>query len=262
MSRPISSSSRRVVDHDAFAAGAVATAFVDRTRRSCWHRRRRPMTGAWRSPPCGCCAGSGGTTVAAAAAAGADPHSPWHRVDGWRLAPHGWHRRCAGPARGGRDRRKAEAGLGGCDRRARAADRPVELPMMAGLEVRARWSARRRGRGASASRTLFTPARPHFSVQRHSTCWPSRGEDETGDVLDRADAAAIVRQLIAARDRWPRRAASRALEQKTEQHDRRAGRRPRRRVALRRRRPGGGGGGPARFRGRPSRAARGLSEGI
>ena len=73
----------RVVDHDAFAAGAVATAFVaDHAAElapapppddealaiaALWLlcRQRREAV--------------------AAAAAGADPHSPWHRVDGWRL---------------------------------------------------------------------------------------------------------------------------------------------------------------------------------
>ena len=74
----------RVVDHDAFASGAVATAFVADHAAELLAPAPPPDDEALAIAALWLLCRQRREAVAAAAA-GADPHSPWHRVDGWRL---------------------------------------------------------------------------------------------------------------------------------------------------------------------------------
>ena len=74
----------RVVDHDAFASGAVATAFVDDHAAELLAPAPPPDERAFAIASLWLLCRQRREAVAAAVA-GADPHSPWHRVDGWRL---------------------------------------------------------------------------------------------------------------------------------------------------------------------------------
>ena len=74
----------RVVGHPEFAAGGVDTGFID--------RHREALTGPLGPPPdravalaCLAVLRARALDAATAAAGSADPHSPWARVDGWRL---------------------------------------------------------------------------------------------------------------------------------------------------------------------------------
>jgi 3-methylcrotonyl-CoA carboxylase alpha subunit len=207
----------RVTNHDAFAAGAVATTFVDDHAAelvaealpdddalaiaALWLlcRQRRD--------------------AAAAAAASADPHSPWHRVDGWRLndvAHQTLRLRMGGRVV------EIDARVDGAGWRLRIDGRELvggaQLADNGRLEVEldgARWRA---GVAAFGDQLhLFTPRGRH-QVQRVDPLAIAAAEDEVGDVLTAPMPGRIVRQLIAAGDRVGRGAPLLVLEAMKMEH--------------------------------------------
>jgi 3-methylcrotonyl-CoA carboxylase alpha subunit len=207
----------RLANHDAFAAGGVATVFVDDHAAeliaedlpdddalavaALWLlcRQRRD--------------------AAAAAAASADPHSPWHRVDGWRLndVAHQTLRLRMGGRVVEIDARVEGAGwrlhidgrelAGGAEL---ADDRRLEVELDG-----ARW---RSGVAAFGDQLhLFTP-RGRFQVQRVDPLAIAATEEEGGDVLTAPMPGRIVRQLIAAGDRVGRGAPLLVLEAMKMEH--------------------------------------------
>jgi 3-methylcrotonyl-CoA carboxylase alpha subunit len=207
----------RVANHDAFAAGGLATVFVDDHAAelvtedspddealavaALWLlcRQRRE--------------------AAAAAAASADPHSPWHRVDGWRLndVAHQTLRLRMGGRVVEIDARVEGAGwrlhidgrelAGGAEL---ADDRRLEVELDG-----ARW---RSGVAAFGDQLhLFTP-RGRFQVQRVDPLAIAAAEEEGGDVLTAPMPGRIVRQLIAAGDRVGRGAPLLVLEAMKMEH--------------------------------------------
>jgi 3-methylcrotonyl-CoA carboxylase alpha subunit len=207
-----------VLRHDAFEHGAVSTAFVEENAAallppapppderalaiaSLWLlcRQRRHM--------------------AAAAAASADPHSPWHRVDGWRLNDVGHQslRLRAGDQPVAIDAQADGAGwrlhIGARELRACA-----EVAEDGRLEVEldgARWRAGVVALGDQLH--LFTPL-GRFQVQRMDPLAVAAAEDEQGDVLTAPMPGKIVRQLIAAGDRVGRGAPLLVLEAMKMEH--------------------------------------------
>jgi 3-methylcrotonyl-CoA carboxylase alpha subunit len=153
------------------------------------------------------------------AAASADPHSPWHRVDGWRLndVAHQTLRLRAGGAVVEIDARAEGAGW-----RLRINGRELlgcaELADDGRLEVEldgARWRA---GVAAFGDQLhLFTPGGRH-QVQRVDPLAIAAAEDEGGDVLTAPMPGRIVRQLIAAGDRVGRGAPLLVLEAMKMEH--------------------------------------------
>ena len=157
--------------------------------------------------------------AAAAAAAGADPHSPWHRCDGWRLND-----------------------LGHQTLRLRAAGEPVAIDALVDGEL---WRLRIDGRELiGAARLagdgrleveldgerfragvvalgdqlhLFTPL-GRFQVQRVDPLAIAAAEDEVGDVMTAPMPGRIVRQLIVAGDRVSRGAPLLVLEAMKMEH--------------------------------------------
>jgi 3-methylcrotonyl-CoA carboxylase alpha subunit len=207
----------RVINHDAFAAGAVATTFVDDhaaelvakdlpdddalALAALWllSRQRRD--------------------AATAAAASADPHSPWHRVDGWRLndvAHQTLRLRMGGRAV------EIDARVEGAGWRLRIDGRELvggaELADDGRLEVEldgARWRA---GVAAFGDQLhLFTP-RGRYQVQRIDPLAIAAAEDEVGAVLTAPMPGRIVRQLIATGDRVGRGAPLLVLEAMKMEH--------------------------------------------
>jgi 3-methylcrotonyl-CoA carboxylase alpha subunit len=208
----------RVVDHDAFAAGAVATAFVDDHAAellapappsdnealaiaALWLlcRQRREAT--------------------AGAAASADPHSPWHRVDGWRLNDIGHQTlrlRTAGEVVE-IDAHAESAGwrLGINGRELMGV---AELAADGRLEVELEGVRCRAGVAAFGEQLhLFMP-RGRYQVQRVDPLAIAAAEDEVGDVLTAPMPGKIVRQLIAPGDRVGRGAPLLVLEAMKMEH--------------------------------------------
>ncbi|MGH6895197.1 MAG: acetyl/propionyl/methylcrotonyl-CoA carboxylase subunit alpha [Geminicoccaceae bacterium] len=208
----------RVLDHQAFAAGPVATTFVEENASellapapsaddrvlaiAClWLLCRRRQE------------------AASAAAASADPFSRWHRVDGWRLND-----------------------VGHQTLRLRAAGEPVEIDAQADG---AGWRLRIGGHELLGTATftaddrlevelegvlshasivalgdqlhVFTP-RGRCRVQRIDPLAIAASEDAAGDVLSAPMPGKIVRQLVAAGDRVKRGAALLVLEAMKMEH--------------------------------------------
>ena len=84
VSRPTSNSSRGWWTTTPSPPAPWRRRSLPTTRPSCWHRRRRRTTRPLAIAALWLLCRQRREAVAAAAA-GADPHSPWHRVDGWRL---------------------------------------------------------------------------------------------------------------------------------------------------------------------------------
>jgi 3-methylcrotonyl-CoA carboxylase alpha subunit len=207
----------RVINHDAFAAGAVATTFVDDhaaelvaedlpdddtlALAALWLlcRQRRD--------------------AAAAAVASADPHSPWHRVDGWRLndvAHQTLRLRMGGRVV------QIDARVEGAGWRLRIDGRELvggaELADDGRLQVEldgARWRAGVVAFGDQLH--LFTP-RGRYQVQRIDPLAIAAAEDEVGAVLTAPMPGRIVRQLIATGDRVGRGAPLLVLEAMKMEH--------------------------------------------
>jgi 3-methylcrotonyl-CoA carboxylase alpha subunit len=76
--------------HQAFAAGEIDTGFVDRHRRALLPGGR-PAGARSLALACLFLLKRREREAAEAAKASADPHSPWHRTDGWRLNDDNYH---------------------------------------------------------------------------------------------------------------------------------------------------------------------------
>ena len=155
----------------------------------------------------------------AAAAAGADPHSPWHRVDGWRLNDVG-HQTLRLRAAGEVVEIDAQAESAGWRLRINGRELigAAELADDGGLKVElegARWRAGVVAFGDQLH--LFTP-RGRYLVQRVDPLAIAAAEDEAGDVLTAPMPGRIVRQLIAAGDRVGRGAPLLVLEAMKMEH--------------------------------------------
>jgi 3-methylcrotonyl-CoA carboxylase alpha subunit len=147
------------------------------------------------------------------AASSADPHSPWQRVDGWRLndVGHQTLRLRAGGEPVAIDARVDGAGwrlhIGGRELRGAA-----KLAADGRLEVELEGERWRAGVVALGDQLhLFTP-RGRFQLQRIDPLAIAASEDELGDVLAAPMPGRIVRQLIAAGDRVARGAPLLVLE--------------------------------------------------
>ena len=208
----------RAVHHEAFAAGGVATAFVADHAADLLAAAPPPddevlaVAALWLL-----CRQR--QHAAALAAASADPHSPWHRIDGWRLNDVGHQTlrlRVAGDVVE-IDARTIDTGwrllLNGRELLGRA-DRGAD----GGLEVEldgVRWRA---GVAAFGDQLhLFTPD-GCYEVQRVDPLAIAAAEDEAGDVLTAPMPGRIVRQLIAAGDRVGRGAPLLVLEAMKMEH--------------------------------------------
>ena len=207
----------RVLHHGAFQGGAVATTFLEDNAAdllalappddralaiaSLWLLRRQRQESA------------------DVAASSTDPHSPWHRVDGWRLndVGHQTVRLRAGGEPVAIDARADGAGwrlhIGGRELRGAAG-----LADDGRLEVELdgdRWRAGAVPLGDQLH--LFTPL-GRFQVQRVDPLAIAAAEDEVGDVLTAPMPGKIVRQLIAAGDRVGRGAPLLVLEAMKMEH--------------------------------------------
>ena len=208
----------RLAHHDAFASGGVATGFV--------HDHAAELLAPAAPPDDEALAVAAlwllclqRQRAAERAAASADPHSPWHRVDGWRLNDVGHQTlrlRAAGEVV------DTDAQADGADWRLRINGRELvgsaELGADGRLEVEldgARWRA---GVAAFGDQLhLFTP-RGRYQVQRIDPLAIAAAEDEVGDVLTAPMPGRIVRQLIAAGDRVGRGAPLLVLEAMKMEH--------------------------------------------
>jgi 3-methylcrotonyl-CoA carboxylase alpha subunit len=208
----------RVMSHQAFAAGPVATAFVEENAAdllapvppaddrilatAClWLLCRRRQEAAT-------------TTVASG-----DPFSPWHRVDGWRLNDVGHQtlrlRRAGEPV-------EIDAQAVGAGWRLRIEGR--ELFGSAALTADGRLAVELEGVRSRASIVaqgdqlhVFTPG-GRYQVERIDPLAIAGSEDEAGDVLSAPMPGKIVRQLVAAGDRVQRGAPLLVLEAMKMEH--------------------------------------------
>jgi 3-methylcrotonyl-CoA carboxylase alpha subunit len=209
---------RLIADHDAFQGGAVTTAFVEENAAqllapgplpddralaiaSLWLlcRQRRDS--------------------AAMAASSADPHSPWHRVDGWRLNDIG-HQTLR--LRAGGEPVAVDARVEGAGWRLQVGERELsgaaELADDGKLDVELDGERWRAGVVALGDQLhLFTP-RGTFQVQRIDPLAIAAAEEEVGDVLTAPMPGRIVRQLIAVGDRVGRGAPLLVLEAMKMEH--------------------------------------------
>jgi 3-methylcrotonyl-CoA carboxylase alpha subunit len=155
----------------------------------------------------------------AAAAAGADPHSPWHRVDGWRLNDVG-HQTLRLRAAGEVVEIDAQAESAGWRLRINGRELigAAELANDGGLEVELEGVRGRAGVVAFGEQMhLFTP-HGRYLMQRVDPLAIAAAEDEVGDVLTAPMPGRIVRQLIAAGDRVGRGAPLLVLEAMKMEH--------------------------------------------
>ena len=208
----------RVLGHDASQGGAVATAFVEENAAALLAPAPPPddwalaIAGLWLL-----CRQR--QDSAAVAASSADPHSPWHRVDGWRLNDLGHQtlRLRAGGEPVAIDARTDGAGWRlhiGARELVGAAELADDGRLEGELEGE-RWRAGVVALGDQLH--LFTP-RGRFQVQRVDPLAIAAAEDELGDVLTAPMPGKIVRQLIAAGDRVGRGAPLLVLEAMKMEH--------------------------------------------
>ena len=208
----------RVLRNDAFQGGAVTTAFVEESAAELLAQAPSPdervlaIASLWLL----CLQRQ---QVAAAAVAGAEPHSPWNRVDGWRLNDLG-HQTLR--LRAGDEPVAIDAQADGAGWRlhigARELRGSAELTDDGGLEVEldgARWRAAVVALGDQLH--LFTPL-GRFQVQRFDPLTVAAAADEQGEVLTAPMPGKIVRQLIAAGDRVGRGAPLLVLEAMKMEH--------------------------------------------
>jgi 3-methylcrotonyl-CoA carboxylase alpha subunit len=208
----------RVLRHGSFDGGSVTTAFVEENAAELLapapppDHRALAVAGLWLL-----CRQR--QDAAAVAAAGADPHSPWHRVDGWRLndVAHQTLRLRAGGEPVAIDVRADGAGwrlhFGGRELRGAA-----ELRDAGRLEIELEGERWRAGVVALGDQLhLFTPE-GHFQIQRIDPLAIAAAEDEPAEVLTAPMPGRIVRQLIAAGDRVGRGAPLLVLEAMKMEH--------------------------------------------
>jgi 3-methylcrotonyl-CoA carboxylase alpha subunit len=208
----------RIADDDAFRSGTVTTSFVE-------DHAGELLAPA--PPPDECALATASLWLlcrqrqdaAAEAARSADPHSPWQRVDGWRLNDLG-HQTLRLRAAGEPVAVDAKARglgwrlhIGGRELAGAAA-----LADDGRLEIEVdgeRWRATVIALGDQLH--LFTPS-GRFLVQRVDPLAIAAAEDEVGDVLTAPMPGRIVRQLIAAGDRVGRGAPLLVLEAMKMEH--------------------------------------------
>ena len=207
-----------VLRHDAYQDGAVATSFVEANAAELLAPAPPPDDRAL-AIACLWLLCRQRRDMAATAAASTDPHSPWHRFDGWRLNDLGHQtlRLRASDEPVAIDARADGAGwrlhigareLRGC----------AELADEGGLEVELDGARGRAGVVALGDQLhLFTPF-GRFQVQRIDPLAIAAAEDEQGDVLTAPMPGKIVRQLIAAGDRVGRGAPLLVLEAMKMEH--------------------------------------------
>jgi 3-methylcrotonyl-CoA carboxylase alpha subunit len=157
--------------------------------------------------------------MAATAAAGADPHSPWHRVDGWRLNDVG-HQTLR--LRGGGELVAVDAAVAGTGWRLRIGERDLlgsaELRADGRLEVEVDGERCEVSVAAFGDQLhLFTP-RGRFRVQRVDPLAITAAVEEAGDVVLSPMPGRIIRQLIAAGTRVRRGAPLLVLEAMKMEH--------------------------------------------
>src|SRR5690606_14009920 len=188
----------RVAHHDAFGAGGVATRFVDEHAAELLVPSPPPDDEALAVAALWLLARQR-ERAAATAAASPDPHSPWHRVDGWRLNDVG-HQTLR--LRAGGEVVEIEAQSHGHGWRLRIGER--EFAGAAELADGGRFALEldgvrwRAGVAAFGDQLhLFTPRGRH-QVQQVDPLAIAAAEDEPGDVLIAPMPGRIVRQLIAA----------------------------------------------------------------
>jgi 3-methylcrotonyl-CoA carboxylase alpha subunit len=208
----------RVLRHDAFQAGAVATAFVEEHAAALLSPAPLPDERAFAVASLWLLYRQR-QHVAAAAAAGGDPHSPWHRIDGWRLNDVG-HQTLR--LRAGGEPVAIDAQADGAGWRLRIDGRELggaaELTEEGGLQVELEGERWRAGVVALGDQLhLFTP-HGRFQLQRVDPLAIAAAEDELGDVLTAPMPGKIVRQLIAAGDRVGRGAPLLVLEAMKMEH--------------------------------------------
>jgi 3-methylcrotonyl-CoA carboxylase alpha subunit len=208
----------RVLDHPAFAAGPVATTFVETNAEDLLaparpaDDRALALAGLWLL-----CRQR--EQAGAAAAASGDPFSPWHRVDGWRLNDVG-HQTLR--LRAGSEPVEIEAAVVGAGWRLRIDGR--ELLGSARLTDAGRLEVELDGARSQAAVValgdqlhLFTPD-GQYHVQRVDPLAIAAAEDEGSDVLSAPMPGKIVRQLVAAGDRVQRGAPLLVLEAMKMEH--------------------------------------------
>ena len=207
-----------VLRHDAYQDGAVATSFVEANAAELLTPAPPPDDRAL-AIACLWLLCRQRQDMDAAAAASTDPHSPWHRFDGWRLNDVG-HQTLR--LRAGHEPVAIDAQADGAGWRlhigARELRGSAELADDGGLEVEldgARWRAGVVALGDQLH--LFTPL-GRFQVQRIDPLAIAAAADEQGGVLTAPMPGKIVRQLIAAGDRVGRGAPLLVLEAMKMEH--------------------------------------------
>jgi 3-methylcrotonyl-CoA carboxylase alpha subunit len=208
----------RVVSYQAFAAGPVATAFVEENAADLL-APAPPADDRVLATACLWLLCRRRQEAATTAATSGDPFSPWHRVDGWRLND-----------------------VGHQTLRLRSAGEPVEIDAQA---EGAGWRLRMEGRELLGTAALTAAGRleveldgvrslasivalgdqlhaftPHgrYHVERIDPLAIAESEDEAGDVLSAPMPGKIVRQLVAAGDRVQRGAPLLVLEAMKMEH--------------------------------------------
>jgi 3-methylcrotonyl-CoA carboxylase alpha subunit len=208
----------RVLDHQAFAAGPVATTFVEENAADLL----APATPADdRALALAClwllCRRRQG--AADAAAASGDPFSPWHRVDGWRLNDVG-HQTLRLRAAG--EPVEIEAHAVGAGWRLRIDGRELlgtaEIAADGRLEIELEGVRTRAGVVAQGDQLHVFTARGRYQVQRIDPLASAQAEDESGAPLSAPMPGRIVRQLVAAGDRVRRGAPLLVLEAMKMEH--------------------------------------------
>jgi 3-methylcrotonyl-CoA carboxylase alpha subunit len=208
----------RVVSHQAFAAGPVATAFVDENAADLL-APAPPADDGILATACLWLLCRRRQEAATTAATSGDPFSPWHRVDGWRLNDVGHQtlrlRRAGEPV-------EIEAQAVGAGWRLRIEGR--ELLGIPALTADGRLEVELEGVRSRASIValgdqlhVFTP-RGRYHVERFDPLAIAEAEDEAGDVLSAPMPGKIVRQLVAAGDRVQRGAPLLVLEAMKMEH--------------------------------------------
>ena len=208
----------RVVSHQAFAAGPVATAFVEENAADLL-APAPPADDRVLATACLWLLCRRRQEAATTAATSGDPFSPWHRVDGWRLNDVGHQTlrlRSAG------EPVEIDAQAEGAGWRLRMEGR--ELLGTAALTAAGRLEVELDGVRSLASIValgdqlhVFTP-RGRYHVERIDPLAIAESEDEAGDVLSAPMPGKIVRQLVAAGDRVQRGAPLLVLEAMKMEH--------------------------------------------
>jgi 3-methylcrotonyl-CoA carboxylase alpha subunit len=207
-----------VLRYDAFEDGAVTTGFIEANAAELLAPTPLPDDRAL-AIACLWLLCRQRQHAAAAAAASADPHSPWHWIDGWRLNDVG-HQTLR--LRTGDQPVAIDAQADGSGWRLHISARELrgsaELADDGGLEVELDGERWRVGVVALGDQLhLFTPL-GRFQVQRIDPLAIAAAEDEQGDVLTAPMPGKIVRQLIAAGDRVGRGAPLLVLEAMKMEH--------------------------------------------